>query len=88
MEFVSLISFRKKLTKTDVDRTDSIIRENPQVRVKTLLWTFGRYDGVLVAEAPDEKTYMKFILQFADYLSTETLVGVPREEALKIAGLR
>ncbi|MEM3096122.1 MAG: GYD domain-containing protein [Nitrososphaerota archaeon] len=88
MEFVSLIRFRRKLTREDVDRTDRIIRENTQVKVRQLLWTFGRYDGVLTAEAPDEKTYMKFILQFGDYLATETLIGVSREEALKLAGLR
>lgn len=83
-----MIRFRRKLTRDDVDRTDRIIRENPQVKVSLMLWTFGSYDGLLVAEAADEKTYMKFILQFADYLSTETLVAVPRDEALKLAGLR
>ncbi|GBC69312.1 hypothetical protein HRbin01_01010 [archaeon HR01] len=88
MQFVTLIRFRRKLTRDDVDRTDRIIRENPQVKVSLMLWTFGSYDGLLVAEAADEKTYMKFILQFADYLSTETLVAVPRDEALKLAGLR
>jgi uncharacterized protein with GYD domain len=88
MQFVTLIRFRRKLTRDDVDRTDRIIRENPQVKVSLMFWTFGSYDAVLIAEAADEKNYMKFILQFADYLSTETLVAVPRDEALKLAGLR
>ncbi|MDW8360024.1 MAG: hypothetical protein RMK31_05510 [Candidatus Caldarchaeum sp.] len=49
---------------------------------------FGAYDGVLVAEAPDAETYLKFILQFSDYLSTETLTAFPRDQAIKLAGLR
>ncbi|MEM4280706.1 MAG: GYD domain-containing protein [Candidatus Caldarchaeum sp.] len=88
MHFVTLIKFRRKLGREDVDRTDKIIRENPAVKVREMLWTFGAYDGILIAEAPDPETYLKFILQFADHLSTETLTAFPRDEALKIAGLR
>lgn len=88
MHFVTLIKFRRKLTKEDVDKTDQIIKNNPSVKVREMLWTFGQYDGLMVAEAPDAETYMKFVLQFSEYLSTETLVAVPRDQALKIAGLR
>jgi len=88
MYFVTLIKFRRKLTREDVDRTDQIIRNSPQVKVREMLWLFGQYDGLLIAEAPDPETYMRFVLQFADYLATETLVAVPRDKALKIAGLR
>ncbi|MEM0349407.1 MAG: GYD domain-containing protein [Candidatus Caldarchaeum sp.] len=88
MHFVTLVRFKKKLTKEDVDRTDRIIRENRSVKVREMLWTFGQYDGLLIAEAPDAETYLKFVLQFADYLSTETLTAFSRDEALKIAGLR
>ncbi|MCS7110465.1 MAG: GYD domain-containing protein [Candidatus Caldarchaeum sp.] len=88
MHFVTLVRFRRKLTKEDVAKTDQIIKNNPSVKVREILWTFGQYDGLLIAEAPDVDTYMKFVLQFSDYLATETLVAVPREEALKIAGLR
>ncbi|MCS6783967.1 MAG: GYD domain-containing protein [Candidatus Caldarchaeum sp.] len=88
MDFVTLIKFRRKLTKDDVSKTDQIIKSNPSVKVREMLWTFGQYDGLLVAEAPDVDTYMQFVLQFSDYLATETLVAVPREKALKLAGLR
>ncbi|MEM1945954.1 MAG: GYD domain-containing protein [Candidatus Caldarchaeum sp.] len=88
MHFVTLIKFRRKLSREDVDRTDKIIRENPAVKVREMLWTFGAYDGVLIAEAPDAETYLKFVLNFSDYLSTETLTAIPRDQALKIAGLR
>lgn len=88
MHFVTLIKFKKKLSKEDVDRTDRIIKEHPAVKVREMLWTFGQYDGVLVAEAPDHETYLKFVLQFADYLATETLTAIPREQALKLANLR
>ncbi len=84
MLFVTLVKFRRKLTKADTDKTNSIIKGNPQVKVLSIYWTFGRYDAVLTAEAPDEKTYLKFITQFQDYLSTETMLGVPREEAVKM----
>lgn len=88
MHFVTLIKFRRKLSREDVDRTDKIIRENPAVKVREMLWTFGAYDGVLIAEASDAETYLKFVLNFSDYLSTETLTAIPRDQALKIAGLR
>ena len=47
-------------------------------------WTLGRYDVVLISEAKDEKTMMKQVMRIGDLLSTETLVAVPREEALKL----
>ncbi|MDW8360023.1 MAG: hypothetical protein RMK31_05505 [Candidatus Caldarchaeum sp.] len=37
MHFVSLIKFRKRLSREDVDRTDRIIRENPSVKVREML---------------------------------------------------
>ncbi len=47
-------------------------------------WTLGRYDFVSIAEAKDEKTLMKAILRFGDLISTETLIALPREEAIKL----
>lgn len=44
--------------------------------------TFGRYDGVVVFEAPDPKTAMSFVLDIAfatDYV-IETLSAVPAKE--------
>jgi hypothetical protein len=33
---------------------------------------------------PDEKTHMKGALRFADLVSTESLVALPAEEAVKL----
>ncbi len=87
MFFVSLIKFRHRLTKADINKTGEIIRSNPKVKVQGMYWTFGRFDAVMIAEAPDEKTYMAFATQFGDYVSTESLLAIPREEALKAVGL-
>jgi uncharacterized protein with GYD domain len=84
MFFVTLTKFKKKLGKAELDKTTEIIRTSPKVKVQAIYWTFGRFDAVLIAEAPDEKTYMKFAIQFHDYATTETLLGVPREEAIKL----
>lgn len=86
MRFILLARFRRRLTKEDTDRSDEIIKANPEVKVQSVYWTLGRYDGVLIGEAPDEKTWMKFAAQFGDYVATETLVAVPREEALELTG--
>lgn len=47
-------------------------------------WTLGRYDAITIIEGKDEKTAMKWLLKWGDMLSTETLVAVPREEAIKL----
>lgn len=47
-------------------------------------WTLGRYDVVLVIEGKDEKTIMRSLIRFGDLFSTETLIAVSREEAIKL----
>jgi uncharacterized protein with GYD domain len=47
-------------------------------------WTLGRYDAVTIIEAPTEKDAMKALLLFQDVVETETLVAVPRAEAIKL----
>jgi len=47
-------------------------------------WTLGSYDGVTIIEAPTEKDAMKALLLFQDVVATETLIAVPREEAIKL----
>lgn len=84
MKFIMLVKFRRRLTKADTEKTDEIIKANPQVKVISIDWVLGRYDGVLVAEAPDEETWLKFVEPMSDYLTTETLVAIPREKVLKI----
>ena len=47
-------------------------------------WTLGRYDGVVFTEAPTEKDAMKAILSFQTVVTSETMVAVPRKEAIKL----
>ncbi len=47
-------------------------------------WTLGRYDAVSIMEAPTEKDAMKILLPLQDVVDTETMVAVPREEAIKL----
>lgn len=84
MRFVLLVNFRRRLTKENTDQTDAIIKANPQVKVISIDWVFGQYDGVMVAEAPDVETWLRFVEPMSDYLSTETLVAIPRENVLTI----
>lgn len=54
--------------------------EAPQgIKVHAVYFTFGRYDGVIVFEAPDAKTAMDFVMQtgFATGYTVETLTAVP-----------
>lgn len=45
-------------------------------------FTFGRYDGVVIFEAPDTKTAMSFVMEtgFATDYTVETLAAVPAKE--------
>ena len=52
------------------------------ITMKGVYFTYGRYDGVLMFEAPDEVTAMKFIMEtgFATQYTAETLIAVPTKE--------
>jgi uncharacterized protein with GYD domain len=84
MIFVSLSRFRSKATKEDIERTNKVLASEPQVKVLSFYWTFGRYDSILILEAPNEETVMKILMQVGDYVATETMVAIPREEAIKL----
>jgi len=85
MLFITLGRFRKKPTKETLAEMRRLF-EQPVEGGKILgyYWTLGRYDGVVISECPDEKTHMKIMLGFADFVSTETLVAVSAEEAGKL----
>ena len=48
-------------------------------------WTIGRYDAIVTLEAPTERAALKALMRFGDYLNTETLIAVPREDAIKLS---
>ena len=62
-------------------KLEEIEKHGIKVRV---YWTLGRYDVVSIIEAPSEKDAMKILLGFQHIIDTETMVAVPREEAIKL----
>jgi len=84
MIFVSLNRFRGKATKENIEKSSMILASEPNVKVLSFYWTLGRYDSILIVEAPDEKTVMKMLTKVGDYAATETMVAIPREEAIKL----
>ena len=84
MWFITMVKFRRKPNKTDLEQMKSYWMEAEKWGVKRhqAFWTLGRYDAVFISEAPDEKTMMKFsIWTPSDLGASETMVAVSRDEA-------
>jgi len=86
MIFIILAKLRRKPTKEMVAQSGKLFEQAAKEGVKLIgrYWTLGRYDAVSIWEGKDEKDAMKTALRFADAVSTETLVAVTREEAIKL----
>ena len=54
--------------------------------LKALYFTFGRYDKVVIAEAPNDDAMAKALLMLGSFgtVSVETLKAFPKEEGLAI----
>lgn len=85
MIFISFGKLRKKPTKDMSASSTKIIQEFKEHGNKILgfYWNLGRYDTVLIFEAPNEKVAMELSVEVADIVATETMVAVKREEAIK-----
>ncbi len=83
MIFISLGKFRNKPTKKASEEVTELMKGlmNEGIKFVNFYWTLGRYDTVVIMEAPDEKTVMKANIKVNHIVSTETLVGITREEA-------
>ena len=86
MIFISLAKFKKKPTKESVAESNKLFEQMAKegVKILSIYWTLGRYDSVTTIEAKDEKAALKALMRWGDMLSTETLVAVSREEAIKL----
>jgi len=84
--FVMLVKDKEKPTKELTAKATEILGELKKKGIKILgfYWTLGRYDDVIIFEAPTEKDAMKLAFDVKDYVDTETLVAIPREEGLKL----
>jgi len=78
--FVTLLSPKGK--GIDAVKYLKSLREKEGVKVRDVFFTFGRYDGVIIFEAPNEKSAMKFVMEtgfFTEY-AVETLIAIPAKE--------
>ncbi|MGH9934373.1 MAG: GYD domain-containing protein [Nitrososphaerales archaeon] len=84
MIFITLLRFKRKAR--DVVEVGKKIMQNLPSGVKIIgtYWTLGRFDAVWVYEANNEKDAMKMFIDAGDVASTETLIAVSREEAMKL----
>jgi len=84
MIFISMSKWRGKPTKENIERTNKVLASEPRIKVLGFYWTLGRYDSILITEAPNEKTMLKTLLEVGAYVATETMVAISREEAIKL----
>ncbi len=86
MIFITLGKYRGKPTKAmEAEAAKGFARlEKEGIKNLGQYWALGRYDFISIAEAKDEKTFMKAALQWGDMIHSETLVAVPRDEAVKL----
>jgi uncharacterized protein with GYD domain len=86
MIFITLWRFRQKATKEMLAESVRLAEQLPREGIKIIdnYWTLGSCDLVTVAEAKDEKAFMNALLRYGDIFSTETMVALSREDALKL----
>jgi len=77
---------RKKPDKSMAGDADKLVEEFKKKGIKVLnwYWTLGRYDTVFIFEAPSEKEAMKMSIDIAEWVASETLVAIPRQEAVNL----
>ncbi|MFQ5799261.1 MAG: GYD domain-containing protein [Bacteroidota bacterium] len=85
MTFITLVKFRRRPTADEVNSAPQKLQQ-AGLKIVSSYWTLGRYDAVVALEAPDEKSVMKAMGGLMEPASTETLVAIPRAEALKLVG--
>lgn len=81
MLFIMLVKFKDQLTKENVEKHLKDVEEDAkgEVKYKGIYWTLGRYDTVVMFEAPNEKIAINMVLRRADRMEVETLVAVPAD---------
>ncbi len=84
--YIALMRFRKKPTRETIKHNLDQMEKDKEmgVHVRQVYWTLGRYDAVVIVDAPDEKALMKGQIARGEYLSGETMVAIPAEEARKL----
>jgi uncharacterized protein with GYD domain len=90
-KFISLVKYQTKGVeniKESPNRLDAVkqLCESMGAKVERFYLTMGRYDIIIIIEAPDLETAAKIILTTASKgsVSTETLPAFPEDEYRKI----
>ena len=80
MLFITLMSPKGK--GADAIKYLKSLKPPEGVKIREVYFTFGRYDGIIIFEAPNERTAMKFVMEtgFATQYTMETLVAVSAKE--------
>jgi len=83
---VNLGKFRKKPSKETAGDATKLVEEfrKKGINVLNWYWTLGRYDTVFIFEAATEKEALKTSIDIAEWVATETLVALPRQEAIEL----
>jgi uncharacterized protein with GYD domain len=84
--FISLLRSKKSGSEAGIDQETKMLNSLKKKGIKILsyYWTLGRYDAVFIFEAPTEKDAMKLAIEFGEAVTVETMVAIPREEAIKL----
>jgi uncharacterized protein with GYD domain len=84
--FVNLGKMRKKPNKEMAGDATKIVEEFKKKGIKVLnwYWTLGRYDTVFIFEAANEKEALKTSRGISQFVASETLVAIPRQEAVNL----
>lgn len=86
MRFVSLVKWKKKITKASIAQNLKCMKyeaEKEGIKMIDIYWTLGRYDAIAIMEAPDEKAVMRMSVRRGECMAMETLVAIPAVEARK-----
>jgi len=89
--YVVLVNFtdqgiRNIKQSTERTRAAMAMAEKLGIKVRNIYLTLGEYDGLIIADAPDEETIMAFALARASLgnIRTQTMRAFPPEETEKI----
>jgi len=84
--FIHLGKMRKKPDKAMAGDATKMVEEFKKKGINVLgwYWTLGRYDTVFIFEAASEKDALKMSIDLAEWVASETLVAIPRQDAVNL----
>jgi uncharacterized protein with GYD domain len=86
MWFITLVKMKKVPNPQEVEAMNKMMQEAASklgVKIHQGFMTLGRYDAVWISEASDISGPMRLSMMGADAASSETLVAVSYDDAMK-----